>query len=273
MHSIHTRTLPQYNQNNIASKMILNSNRPFFGNQRNMIVPPTVESASSAYYYYRTTTSKEQKNHHQQTEEDIDTDEMMEVHTLKAIANTIQDETMLEVRKLNCISNTLQRVYRASTRNSLGQEEYYNDSSISNSFDQREGDSVDESIFKEYRHEEEEDDIQRICREATMACLWNIIEHLFDFVEQNDNCKRNTRGSNYETSQSPTSCHPQYEDWISDLHPENVNGNHVVDHRFYVRESEHRMVWNEQMMMNDRMDLVIHPRRSGALASVNTMNQ
>ena len=100
-----------------------------------------------------------------------------------------------------------------------------------------------------------------------MACLWNIIEHLFDFLEQN-NCNEHTNDA-YDKSICRCS-HPQYKDWIRELHPENVNGK-VVDHRFYVQESDHRMVWNEHMKMNDRMDLVIQPRRSGVY--VNAMSQ
>jgi hypothetical protein len=120
--------------------------------------------------------------------------------------------------------------------------------------------------------DDDDNDAHRICREATMACLWDIIEHLFHFLaeERKSSCNR-TNGNDKDDVRDIenitnicccTSCsYPKYEDWIRDLHPENVHGN-VVDHRFYVRESEYRIIWNEQMKMNGRMNLAIHPKLS-----------
>ncbi len=212
---------------------------------------------------------KEVKNNTQQPylrELDLDREERNKVQSLKSIANTIQDE-ILEVRKLNFISSTLQRVCS-------------NDCSPQSSI------TCEDSSFSD---DEEEDDLDRICREATMACLWNIIEHLFDFLEEHDGhscCSsyREKYDENAYSSRAIRSCkntsrraesfstdegdHPQYEDWIRDLHPENVNDK-GVDHRFYVLESEHRLVWNEQMENSNRADLVIHPRHSGVATAVN----
>jgi hypothetical protein len=45
-----------------------------------------------------------------------------------------------------------------------------------------------------------------------------------------------------------------YEEWIADLHPENVNnsgGDGAVDHRFYVETSDHRLLWNELRTLGD----------------------
>lgn len=39
-----------------------------------------------------------------------------------------------------------------------------------------------------------------------------------------------------------------YEEWISKLHPENVEDGldgKIIDHRFYVEDSDHRILWNE----------------------------
>lgn len=36
-----------------------------------------------------------------------------------------------------------------------------------------------------------------------------------------------------------------YEDWIAEVHPENVNDDDQVDARFYVQDSDHRILWNE----------------------------
>jgi len=42
--------------------------------------------------------------------------------------------------------------------------------------------------------------------------------------------------------------HPSatYESWIAKLHPENVDGE-TIDHRFYVEDSDHRILWNENL--------------------------
>lgn len=42
----------------------------------------------------------------------------------------------------------------------------------------------------------------------------------------------------------PNGC---YEDWISALHPDNMTENGNIDHRFYVEDSDHRLLWNEYM--------------------------
>ena len=61
--------------------------------------------------------------------------------------------------------------------------------------------------------------------------------------------------------------HATYEEWIGKLHPENVtsqddNGNSTttttnpsIDHRFYVEDSDHRMLWNE--MIGEEREFVV----------------
>jgi len=51
----------------------------------------------------------------------------------------------------------------------------------------------------------------------------------------------------FENSES--SC---YEGWITLLHPDNVKKNNegggkIIDHRFYMKDSDHRQLWNECM--------------------------
>ena len=50
--------------------------------------------------------------------------------------------------------------------------------------------------------------------------------------------------------------HPDasYNEWIEDLHPENAHTgilleglSKTIDHRFYVEESDHRILWNENL--------------------------
>mmetsp|Transcript_19303 Transcript_19303/g.28561 ORF Transcript_19303/g.28561 Transcript_19303/m.28561 type:complete len:112 (+) Transcript_19303:377-712(+) len=38
-----------------------------------------------------------------------------------------------------------------------------------------------------------------------------------------------------------------YEEWISDLHPDNVQESGGIDHRFYVHDSDHRHMWNKMV--------------------------
>ena len=70
----------------------------------------------------------------------------------------------------------------------------------------------------------EEQERKRLCREATAACLKEIHDHCIRYLKQ----------------------HPDdasYEEWIKECHPENAELGYV-DHRFYVRDSDHRIIWN-----------------------------
>lgn len=77
----------------------------------------------------------------------------------------------------------------------------------------------------------EEVERHEVRREAEQLSLKVIIDHLNDFLKD----------------------HPvgTYEEWISDLHPENANQGQLlediqqIDERFYVMESDHRKLWNK----------------------------
>ena len=75
----------------------------------------------------------------------------------------------------------------------------------------------------------EEAERKELCREAQAACLETILNHLTEFLERRPDAN--------------------YEEWIAELHPDNMDlakgGN--IDHRFYVKESDHRMIWNSSM--------------------------
>jgi hypothetical protein len=74
----------------------------------------------------------------------------------------------------------------------------------------------------------EEADRKKQCREAHAACLQTILDHLAEFLEARPDAV--------------------YEDWISELHPDNLDmAKANIDHRFYVKESDHRMIWNSSM--------------------------
>jgi hypothetical protein len=93
----------------------------------------------------------------------------------------------------------------------------------------------------------EEQERQLLVRDSGMACLEEMIMHLQQFLVQEP--------------------HGTYEEWIACLHPENVtivkqqkpanasgfrkdspdstdNDILVLDHRFYVTDSDHRKLWN-----------------------------
>jgi len=78
----------------------------------------------------------------------------------------------------------------------------------------------------------EDEERKAICREAVAACMQTILEHLSNFREERPDAT--------------------YEEWIIKLHPDNAddkrrNNVGLIDHRFYVEESDHRIIWNETM--------------------------
>jgi hypothetical protein len=101
-----------------------------------------------------------------------------------------------------------------------------------------------ENIDDQERHD--------ICRQAMEACLGNIRQHLLEFLDD----------------------HPQatYEEWICELHPDNINdklegltNTPMIDHRFYVKDSDHRLLWNEHL--NKELRHFVPARSSAAAAS------
>jgi hypothetical protein len=103
---------------------------------------------------------------------------------------------------------------------------------------------IDQHQERTILHDEE---MRLLCHEATELCLRAIITHLYEFVQDNNS----------------DAC---YEEWIKEVHPENCNGC-KVDHRFYVKESDHRLIWNELMDKRNRKSLVVRPRRLKKLQS------
>jgi hypothetical protein len=106
---------------------------------------------------------------------------------------------------------------------------------------------------------------------ATAACQREIEQHLDEFLLQ----KLHTTSSHHQASDHtnhshpppPSSSLPRYEEWIQDLHPENVATGHIfddlheVDIRFYVQDSDHRLLWNA------RMAAIHHPEQQVAARS------
>mmetsp|Transcript_9744 Transcript_9744/g.14648 ORF Transcript_9744/g.14648 Transcript_9744/m.14648 type:complete len:184 (+) Transcript_9744:160-711(+) len=110
--------------------------------------------------------------------------------------------------------------------------------SISKKLDQR----------SEQKKRAEDEEIDRLCREATEACLRAIITHLYTFIQDCDNWDA------------------LYEDWLHEVHPENCDGL-AVDHRFYIEESDHRLIWNELMERRNQISKVVRPQSVQRLRS------
>lgn len=91
-------------------------------------------------------------------------------------------------------------------------------------------------------------------RESQEECMREIIEHLNLFIFT-------------VTDSSPHSvARYDYKDWIEALHPDNVNyigsGRSIIDHRFYMKDSHHRILWNEYMIkLGCRDSIVIEESR------------
>ena len=84
----------------------------------------------------------------------------------------------------------------------------------------------------EFINQETKEEAQRkeLVREATEACQREIENHLEEFLERRPDAT--------------------YEDWILELHPDNVEQGYFfeeftqVDIRFYLKDSDHRLMWN-----------------------------
>jgi len=86
-------------------------------------------------------------------------------------------------------------------------------------------------------------------RESQEQCMREITEHLKLHI--------------FTMTDSDPQSVPRYEykDWIEALHPDNVNylrsGRSIIDHRFYIKDSHHRILWNEYMIKLDCRDAIV----------------
>jgi hypothetical protein len=108
--------------------------------------------------------------------------------------------------------------------------------------DQNVADELDR-VNQENREEQERKDL---CRQAEQACLLAVKEHLQSFLQE----KRDAA----------------YEEWIGELHPDNIkdDGSGTVDPRFYIQDSDHRILWNDAMTAScsaDSLSRIVKARR------------
>lgn len=75
--------------------------------------------------------------------------------------------------------------------------------------------------------------LEYLKQEAYQACLDAIQQHLTAFLSETPDCT--------------------YEEWVAELHPENAKSTRnlvrgkSIDHRFYVEDSDHRQLWNQNL--------------------------
>jgi len=116
--------------------------------------------------------------------------------------------------------------------------------------------------MEEFYHFElaEEEERQEACRGARDACMRTILQHLSTFINEHD-----MMNDDCNDGDDSMVC---YEDWILELHPDNDNrtpkkrhfksddNKRRIDHRFYVKDSDHRLLWNKAMdaLANNTID-------------------
>ena len=78
------------------------------------------------------------------------------------------------------------------------------------------------------------EEMMRLKREAEESCLNAKREHLMDFIKDHPDAR--------------------YHEWIEDVHPENAHAGTLlegmgktINHRFFVEESDHRLLWNDNL--------------------------
>jgi hypothetical protein len=73
----------------------------------------------------------------------------------------------------------------------------------------------------------EEQERKELVRQAKEICMQAIHEHLRSFLQENPD--------------------GTYEEWIQELHPDNVDEvKGTIDERFFVEDCEHQLIWTEQ---------------------------
>jgi hypothetical protein len=80
-----------------------------------------------------------------------------------------------------------------------------------------------------------------LVRTSQSECMKEITDHLFPFLRENPDAT--------------------YEEWIASLHPDNADySDGRIDHRFYVEDSDHRLLWNECMLAMQLEERTILPK-------------
>lgn len=101
-----------------------------------------------------------------------------------------------------------------------------------------------------------------LCNKANVEFLQCIHDHVIDYLNEtiiqgwSSEDEEEKEYSDDDESKSSDSSkfknHCSYEDWIRKCHPENTSVKDIdkkyhgyeIDHRFYLRDSDHRIIWN-----------------------------
>lgn len=102
--------------------------------------------------------------------------------------------------------------------------------------------SIADSLEAINKENEQEQYRKQLCREAAAACLNAMHDHIVTFLQNNRD-------------------DPTYENWIRAFHPDNCDfPDDRIDHRFYVQDSDHRIIWNGYVSMMGLEERRIEPR-------------
>ena len=91
-------------------------------------------------------------------------------------------------------------------------------------------------------------DRKELVHEAASLCRADIVEHLEGFLNEKPG------GS--------------YQEWIRDLNPDNVEDDNNIDPRFFVEDSDHRILWNDRVPDRTVEAILVHGDSSGRLVKV-----
>mmetsp|Transcript_10101 Transcript_10101/g.12754 ORF Transcript_10101/g.12754 Transcript_10101/m.12754 type:complete len:188 (+) Transcript_10101:167-730(+) len=121
-------------------------------------------------------------------------------------------------------------------------------------------------------NQELDDHCKNLCHQASVACLQNIHNHVLEYLDKNmrlhvDQDSSDSESDNDNDGQSRSS-NCSYIDWIRQYHPENAGGEesdderllgNEIDLRFYLEDSEHRIIWNSYVDAFGCPELKVNP--------------
>ena len=107
--------------------------------------------------------------------------------------------------------------------------------------------------------------------EATRLCLEATRDHLVEWLAEVAETAAAGAGAGGEPGggfgAAAAAASATYEEWVEALHPENTHAgalldlDRTIDHRFYVVDSDHRLLWNALAVPPHRPVEAINPSR------------
>ena len=153
-------------------------------------------------------------------------------HSSSSIGSEDTQKTKRGARARRVLQGLRQRRFKRRTESGRSIDEgpeQYSDSAL--------------DIDAEFESEEDKNKaLEYLKKEAYQACLDAIRDHLTAFLSETPDCT--------------------YEEWVAELHPENAKSTRnlvrgkSIDHRFYVEDSDHRQLWNQNLDDDGRRQYV-----------------